>query len=153
MKVSELGAQAWTPELKGKFGNFQLLIRPFLTGERKRKGKELVGKMGFKLEGQGIAVSNIPGEVMAGFNNDVMGLVIDWKNLTYAETGKPVPCTDETKKTYLENLQDVPTGIEKPRPEGNGNSTEKLVYYTLYEYIDFFSGQMEHFEKNSPTTV
>lgn len=143
MQVYDYNEVAETPKLGGRFTDLVLIIAPWLKGERREDFQnnfacDMIddGDGKYKAEFNQL-------KLRAGYDKKILSLVSDWKNLTFAETGKPVPCTDENKRRYLHNFADDKTNQK--------NSDGK--YLGLFEYIDQFSGDIGNYEKNYSSTV
>lgn len=143
MQVYDYDEVAETPKLGGRFTDLVLIIAPWLTGERREDFQNnFACDMTPDGDGKYKAEFNQL-KLRAGYDAKILSLVSGWKNLIFAETGKPVPCTDENKRRYLHNFADEKTNQK--------NSDDK--YLGLFEYIDEFSGNIHNFEKNFSSTV
>jgi hypothetical protein len=153
MEFGALQPTAWTPDIGGKFGDWQLEIKPVLRADRRDqyikmlKNPDVVnGKMKVDIK---------TGDFIKNYEKDIICRVVNWRNLVYAGTGELIPCNDKTKRDYLSNLADAKTGhFSESEPESEKAETEpKPEPLSLLNYIDEFSGTMSNFEKNSSSTA
>ena len=151
MEIKKRSLTAWTPELGGEFSDLKLEITAFLMAARRKVyQKSIVAE---RVDGNTEIKINA-GTILESNDQRLLDSITAWENFIFQDTGKPIPCNDETKAKYLADMMHLKTGIERPWPYPGFDVDEvmpedmKKEFFNLGEFIDWFSGTIENYEKN-----